>query len=258
MTPFFYTPAVTRAGEERTVARMGTIHIRLTEGQHQHVRDRARGEDTTIQQFVLAAITEKLAKVPPGRRAHLKLAIRPPRYVGRRWYAFVGLPDAPGIWFADAGVIRMPERWTLDFIVGRCAFCGLGTRRVHAMAACVGRPPRICRDCIDLTLEILVEHGHTSGGPSHGPEPDLAPSIEAFESFSSFAGGPEQHLELATTVRRQLDGPPLPEDEVSGKFCSFCGRSPRQSKVIIAGPGVHICDVCAFDAAELLWRPLGD
>jgi ATP-dependent protease Clp ATPase subunit len=34
--------------------------------------------------------------------------------------------------------------------------------------------------------------------------------------------------------------------------CSFCGRTQRQVKKLIAGPGVYICDRCADTAQTVL------
>jgi len=35
-----------------------------------------------------------------------------------------------------------------------------------------------------------------------------------------------------------------PTDSNEQLLCSFCGKSQRQVKKLIAGPGVYICDEC--------------
>ena len=35
-------------------------------------------------------------------------------------------------------------------------------------------------------------------------------------------------------------------------LCSFCGKSQRQVKKLIAGPGVYICDDCVGLAVEMI------
>ncbi len=35
-------------------------------------------------------------------------------------------------------------------------------------------------------------------------------------------------------------------------ICSFCGRSQRQVKKLIAGPGVYICDECIDLCNEII------
>src|ERR1043165_181968 len=39
-------------------------------------------------------------------------------------------------------------------------------------------------------------------------------------------------------------------------LCSFCGKSQRQVKKLIAGPGVHICDECIDLCHEILAQEL--
>ena len=67
--------------------------------------------------------------------------------------------------------------------------------------------------------------------------------------------------------RRQVDRPPVDEtagSEVQGEtvarasegneqlLCSFCGKSQRQVKKLIAGPGVYICDECIDLCNEII------
>ena len=39
--------------------------------------------------------------------------------------------------------------------------------------------------------------------------------------------------------------------------CSFCGKSQKQVKKLIAGPGVYICDVCVDLCAEIIAEETG-
>ena len=34
--------------------------------------------------------------------------------------------------------------------------------------------------------------------------------------------------------------------------CSFCGRTQREVKTLIAGPGVYICDECVEAMSEII------
>ena len=38
-------------------------------------------------------------------------------------------------------------------------------------------------------------------------------------------------------------------------LCSFCGRSQKQVKKLIAGPGVYICDGCMRQAQAVIAEP---
>ena len=41
-------------------------------------------------------------------------------------------------------------------------------------------------------------------------------------------------------------------------LCSFCGKSQRQVKKLIAGPGVYICDECIDLCNEIIDEELTD
>ena len=41
-------------------------------------------------------------------------------------------------------------------------------------------------------------------------------------------------------------------------LCSFCGKSQRQVKKLIAGPGVYICDECIDLCNEIIEEELSD
>ena len=55
-----------------------------------------------------------------------------------------------------------------------------------------------------------------------------------------------------------------PTDSNEQLLCSFCGKSQRQVKKLIAGPGVYICDECIdlcneiIDVRERLDRIISD
>ena len=40
-------------------------------------------------------------------------------------------------------------------------------------------------------------------------------------------------------------------------LCSFCGKSQRQVKKLIAGPGVYICDECIDLCNEIIGKHTG-
>ncbi|MGH2907240.1 MAG: ClpX C4-type zinc finger protein, partial [Solirubrobacterales bacterium] len=43
-----------------------------------------------------------------------------------------------------------------------------------------------------------------------------------------------------------------PTDQNEQLLCSFCGKSQRQVKKLIAGPGVYICDECIDLCNEII------
>src|SRR4026209_1031926 len=49
-----------------------------------------------------------------------------------------------------------------------------------------------------------------------------------------------------------------PTDSNEQLLCSFCGKSQRQVKKLIAGPGVYICDECIDLCNEIIEEELID
>jgi ATP-dependent protease Clp ATPase subunit len=40
-------------------------------------------------------------------------------------------------------------------------------------------------------------------------------------------------------------------------LCSFCGKSRREVRALVAGPGIYICDECVDLSREIVDRKLG-
>jgi ClpX C4-type zinc finger len=60
---------------------------------------------------------------------------------------------------------------------------------------------------------------------------------------------------LATTTFTQMNAVPVGDADrnpVPPIECSFCGKSQRQVKKLIAGPGVYICDECLAFMVEIM------
>src|SRR3954454_736419 len=74
------------------------------------------------------------------------------------------------------------------------------------------------------------------------------------------AACPARHLELAT--RRPPEGRDIPVARIGdgGDLlkCSFCGKSQKQVKKLIAGPGVYICDECIDLCNEIIEEELAE
>ena len=49
-----------------------------------------------------------------------------------------------------------------------------------------------------------------------------------------------------------------PTDSNEQLLCSFCGKSQRQVKKLIAGPGVYICDECIDLCNEIIEEELSE
>jgi len=77
------------------------------------------------------------------------------------------------------------------------------------------------------------------------------------ESYStSFARLRARKTEEAPMTDTENPEAPIPEEPTSGDSeifsCSFCGKSQKDVKKLIAGPGNYICDECVALCAEII------
>ena len=49
----------------------------------------------------------------------------------------------------------------------------------------------------------------------------------------------------------------MTQESKDAPLCSFCGKSFKESKKLIAGPGVYICDSCIVICKKILDKELG-
>jgi len=91
-----------------------------------------------------------------------------------------------------------------------CSFCGKSQREVRKLIA--GPTVYICDECIKRCNEIIAEEEKRAEA---APEPKPAPSQGEWSA--------KTHQTLC---------------------CSFCGKSQREVRKLIAGPTVYICDEC--------------
>jgi hypothetical protein len=92
-----------------------------------------------------------------------------------------------------------------------CSFCGKNQQQVRKLIA--GPTVYICDQCIKLCNEIIARETKPVG---RSPERTPAPPKK----------------ETMTSTANQL------------LCCSFCGKSQREARKLIAGPTVYICDEC--------------
>jgi len=104
----------------------------------------------------------------------------------------------------------------------QCSFCGKHQREVRKLIA--GPTVYICEECIKLCNDIIAEKERRT---------DLAPHETA---------SPPKKEEAAKTGQLLC--------------CSFCGRSQREVKVLIAGPSVYICDECIGLCNDIIFEEI--
>ena len=141
-----------------------------------------------------------------------------------------------------------------------CSFCGAPRRELDKLLAAPG-PVFICGSCVARTAELV--NGGSPGGPLR-----LVPVDE--DATCSFCGNPsavggvmaEAQAGWPRICRRCIDTctrltssqePPKTFGRRAGKVrCSFCNVSQADTKKLIAGPGVYICEGCVNASCEVI------
>jgi hypothetical protein len=148
---------------------------------------------------------------------------------------------------ANTGLIELPRRMVLQ-MAGQCSLCNKDRRETFGLAGIVGRPARICDECIGFSLDFFdprsdeLEHQWLERLVE-----ETAPKLRAFLSQ------PGAREEIEAYRRDHPASPPKPF-VCPDYHCSFCDRSRSEGLKLVAGVGTGrtICEDCAGDAAGLL------
>jgi hypothetical protein len=182
----------------------------------------------------------------------------------RRQFLLVCTAAAVGLWTKPTGLTTLSKKIVLA-LSGSCSFCGV-TAQEYAMARVVGREMRICHSCVGLCVDILHECGLDQRHNRHlGPEERAAiiatqDRLESEEMIKDLlkikealdGGEYEREIDkMIQNARDRLDGTAKSHRDTFHKnlFCSFCDTPGEQTKKLIAGPMVYICDECIHEAA---------
>jgi ClpX C4-type zinc finger len=181
----------------------------------------------------------------------------------RHFLAFCGGGTA-GFWLVSMGLLRMPGKMVFA-MSGACSFCGKELREIFGLAGVAHRNIRVCDECINLCLKIIVEESHIMPA---GAESDADPFDERINDPELLAqlarrlAAAERVNRLINTlakaIARSAEASNVPER--SGFLeCSFCDKPQDDAVKLIAGPTVYICEGCIGDAGDLFmrngWRP---
>jgi hypothetical protein len=183
----------------------------------------------------------------------------------RRFIALIGAA-VPGFWVDGIGLIELPRQMVIT-ISGHCSFCGKDAREVFGLAGVLRRHARICSECIDICLEILMDDMRMVALAVDSRYPDhILESSESSDAFDFEALGIKRNDDLRRIgvdqeafmeiILKHLDQSKLPDPhgpkKISHLACSFCDRKQSETKKLIAGPKIYICEICIGDAAALI------
>jgi len=158
----------------------------------------------------------------------------------RRSFLAFSAASLTGLVVPTTGVLAVPRHLVLQ-MMGSCSFCKKEPLRIAATAGNRDGTVRICDQCLRLCLDIIAEDDARPAPPPAPPAPrgDWRRSL----GESGYSPDDIDRLLVGGPTRRRLGG------ELS---CSFCDRSQRAVRKLIAGPKVHICDHCVADGGSLL------
>ena len=165
--------------------------------------------------------------------------------VTRRRLLFLLGAGATGLWVAGTGLVTLARRFVLE-LAGLCSFCGKQKTEVRALAGVVGRPVRICDECVGLCQDIIAEES-AKAPPRPQPESSTDEELMAYlKELGAEAGDLDKAL---AALKQKLEGKPERWNDLA---CSFCDTHRKDCHKLISGPRVFICDLCAADASVIV------
>lgn len=178
--------------------------------------------------------------------------------MNRRRFLLLGAGATTGIWVAGAGLLQLPGAMVLK-LGGVCSFCGKRAGDIRGFAGVGGRPVRVCDECVQLCLDIIAEEDWATGNAWRRPPPPRREAsraeARAFADSLGIETGSDPFESLWAAFEREIGVPPganatpRPRSELA---CSFCDKLQRETRKMIAGPSVYICEACIGDAATVL------
>lgn len=191
----------------------------------------------------------------------------------RRFLALIGI-GTPGIWIDRSGLIQFSKHIVIA-IAGQCSFCGKLAREVLCLAGVIGRPARVCNECIDHGLEVLKPNLPRATPPPSPTEISIDNEGAVAFDFRLPEGLLNVSLPHTEAELEAVIGQPLPHTEAeleafldqwrnlinqartdqgqikhSQLSCSFCDRTRSEVGNLLASPQTYICDYCIREAAE--------
>jgi hypothetical protein len=172
----------------------------------------------------------------------------------RRHFLALCTATASGLWLPGRGLIELTRKMVLA-ISGVCSFCGKRPDEVEGLAGALGRPARICSECVRQSAELMAEAA-VDGFDENDlatlaalPDEQAIPALLA--ALSTAAPYSEGAINAARSILAGERGTELALGQRTSDNCTFCGKTPYEMERFFASPRAGICDVCVGDAAAL-------
>jgi hypothetical protein len=133
-----------------------------------------------------------------------------------------------------------------------CSFCGAARRDLDKLLAAPGRV-FVCAGCVALAAMVVVEGGEAAGMHAVPVEDGATcsycgnPSSVGGVMAEAAKGSPRMCTRCVSTCQRLLaperDGKTMIRRSTKVR-CSFCNVSQVDTKKLVAGPGVYVCEQC--------------
>src|SRR4051795_2025598 len=98
----------------------------------------------------------------------------------------------------------------------------------------------------------VASHRSAAGEGRTGHRARLLPQRRGGQGVQTHRPGDREALASDSPALQGRRGMARPTDSNEQLLCSFCGKSQRQVKKLIAGPGVYICDECIDLCNEII------
>jgi hypothetical protein len=172
-----------------------------------------------------------------------------------------GIVEVEASAVTEVSSLFVPDSVSVAVTAGEdtCSFCGAPRRELDKLFAAPG-PVFICNGCVGRA-NLAVQHREAKGLRTVPVEEDATCSFCA--NASALVGVMAEHengspricARCTETCRRLVTGqePAKPMTRRSNKVrCSFCNVSQTDTKKLIAGPGVYICEGCVAAAGDVV------
>jgi hypothetical protein len=177
----------------------------------------------------------------------------------RRFLALCG-GGIGGFWLVGTGLVRLPGKMAFA-MSGSCSFCGKEAREIFGLAGVTYRNVRICDECINVCLEIIVEETAWADHDADRLDERINDRELVAQLVRRLAAGKRGNRlinTLAKAIARSADASNVPQ-RFGFLECSFCDKPQDEAMKLIAGPTAYICEGCIGDAGDLFmrngWRP---